>query len=262
MIEHLSDRQLVGYVQGTLTDADREEMDAHLATCPECRAQLVALEALQRRLRNELSADLRSVRPPSSMQFTAITPRLRRRPWRERMGLPAAPAIQAVTAGLALVGLLIALAGVFYRFGWDGERSAATAQLHLPLLAAGFFTMAVMGRVSSDTACRSRASISRLLALFLWAGTAIVGLQAIVVILDVVIWLTDTGLAPSIAFVAMFPLAVGWITVVVGGGEYHYRRVGGRRSWLLFALTVCIELLILAVPYVLAATTSFRPFLG
>ena len=78
MSTHLSEKQLVGYVHRTLTDARREAMDQHLAACPRCRARLADHEALQRRIHYSLLADLRTVRPSPRMTFANIAPRLKR----------------------------------------------------------------------------------------------------------------------------------------------------------------------------------------
>ena len=77
MSAHLHDAQLVGYIHHTLTDAQREVMDQHLATCPRCRARLAGHEALQKRIRHELLAELRAIHPPPGMTLAAIGPRLR-----------------------------------------------------------------------------------------------------------------------------------------------------------------------------------------
>jgi hypothetical protein len=78
MSAHLHDAQLSGYIHHTLTDAQREVMDQHLATCPHCRARLAGHEALQKRIRHELLADLRAINPPPRMTLAAIRPRPRR----------------------------------------------------------------------------------------------------------------------------------------------------------------------------------------
>lgn len=77
MSTHLSEKQFSSYIHHTLTDAQRETMDQHLATCPRCRARLADHEALQRRVRHSLLADLRAVRPSPRMNYAAIEPRLR-----------------------------------------------------------------------------------------------------------------------------------------------------------------------------------------
>jgi hypothetical protein len=78
MSTHLSKDQLVAYVHQTLTDAQRETMDQHLADCPRCRARLTDHEALQRYIRHSLLADLRAVRSSPQMNFATISPRLPR----------------------------------------------------------------------------------------------------------------------------------------------------------------------------------------
>jgi hypothetical protein len=78
MNTHLSEEQLTSYVHQALTDAQRETMDQHLATCPHCRGRLADHEALQRRVRHSLLADLRAVRPSPRMTYAAIEPRLRK----------------------------------------------------------------------------------------------------------------------------------------------------------------------------------------
>ncbi len=78
MNTHLSKEQFNSYIHHTLTDTQRETMDQHLATCPRCRGRLADHEALQRRVRHSLLADLRLVRPSSRLTYAAIEPRLRK----------------------------------------------------------------------------------------------------------------------------------------------------------------------------------------
>src|SRR5512136_494306 len=78
MVQHLSDDQLIGYIHQTLTDVEREEIDRHVAECAQCRGTLNDYEALQRRIANGLAGDLKKVRPPASMSFAAVSPRLKR----------------------------------------------------------------------------------------------------------------------------------------------------------------------------------------
>ncbi len=61
MINHLTTTNSTSYLHQTLTDAEREALDRHLAECPSCRARLDGHEALQRRIRYELAASLRGV---------------------------------------------------------------------------------------------------------------------------------------------------------------------------------------------------------
>ncbi len=78
MSYHLSDDQLIGYIHQTLTDAEREEIDRHVAGCAQCRGMLSDYEAMQRRISYGLSNDLKKVHPPATMSFAAVAPRLRR----------------------------------------------------------------------------------------------------------------------------------------------------------------------------------------
>jgi hypothetical protein len=78
MSGHLRNEQLAGYVHHTLTDAQREELDRHLVTCPSCRARLADYEVLQRRIRHDLQASLRVAHPSPAMTFATLAPRLKR----------------------------------------------------------------------------------------------------------------------------------------------------------------------------------------
>jgi hypothetical protein len=78
MSYHLSNRDLNGYIHQTLTDAQRETMDRHLVKCPQCRARIEEVERWQRRISQDLTAELRQVKPSKKMSFSALTPGLNR----------------------------------------------------------------------------------------------------------------------------------------------------------------------------------------
>jgi anti-sigma factor RsiW len=109
MNSHLSDEQLIGYSHATLTDAEREAMDSHLADCPDCRARLDEHEGLQRHIRHNLLADLRTARPPAGLTFSAIAPRLKRpkslaRLWpRSGQLVPNAMALTALAGSFVMI---------------------------------------------------------------------------------------------------------------------------------------------------------------
>lgn len=91
-----------------------------------------------------------------------------------------------------------------------------------------------------------------LLAVFLWAFTAILGLVEFSVVRVMVLriyatfWRVDL-VAPALsAFTIMF-LAIMWIGLVIGGGEYHFRNFGTPKSWKLFARTIAVEISILVL---------------
>lgn len=78
MSNHLSEKQLIGYIHQTLTGAEREEIDQHLAECAQCRAHLDDYESVQRRIQYGLASDLRKASASSRKSFAAIAPRLKR----------------------------------------------------------------------------------------------------------------------------------------------------------------------------------------
>jgi len=94
---------------------------------------------------------------------------------------------------------------------------------------------------------------SGVLALALWIGTAVAGLAAIATILDIALHVyaafwsdygfygSDLRTAQALRQFLVFPLAILWLAMVVGGGEYHYKRYGEPNSWRLFARTIGVE---------------------
>src|SRR5262245_17857853 len=85
------------HLYGDLSDAERAAVEAHLAECPACRAELTALSAVRKELDTPPPA-LRGVEVASI--YRAESERLRRRSRRWR----AAAAIAAITA-MALLAL-------------------------------------------------------------------------------------------------------------------------------------------------------------
>jgi hypothetical protein len=247
---HLSNDQLIGHAYYTLTDAEREVMDAHLAECQQCRAQLTQHEMQQRYIHHTLLADIKAATLPAHMTFAAIAPRLERRTpltilWAFFSG---------ATALAAPAGLVIALVGLWQGVGLSGAGTTTTATF-LSMLACGCFALTLVGQYEWPALAPSRFTLSALLAFILWLGTAIVGLQNIVVIWNIVAWgLALAGIqfshAPVLSFVlSIIPTAILWIAVVIGGGEYHFTHLGQPRSWKLFGWTIAGELFILLLRY-------------
>lgn len=112
MTEHFISDQLNSYLHQTLTDAEREEMDRHLAECAACRARLDSCEALQRRLRYTLTTELRGVHPSAEMTFAAIAPRLK--PSR-RLTMVLKQSNQLIY-GMVTTALLVAMGVALYFF--------------------------------------------------------------------------------------------------------------------------------------------------
>ena len=261
MNQHLNEEQLSGYIHYTLTDAERETLDGHLQTCADCRARLDDDQALQRRVRYELSSEIKAVTPPLSMTIASVAPRLQHHPWREQFRRPSGQLLPGATALAALAGLVVALLGLFQSLGWSSSDATTISRNPLSVLACGCFGLTVMGNYSRRT-WPARVVVSRALAFVLWIGTAILGLQTIVILLDILIWLSSRGLPANVTILSIWPIAVAWIAVVVGGGEYHYRHVGQRSSWRLFGWTIGLELLILLSPILLEALSDFARLLS
>lgn len=75
MNRHLKDNELSGYIHQTLTDAQRESMNAHLDACLRCRERVAEAKAMQRRVHYGLGAELRQARP-TQMHFNQVAPKL------------------------------------------------------------------------------------------------------------------------------------------------------------------------------------------
>jgi hypothetical protein len=98
------DERLDGWVDGTLPEAERLEVEAHLRSCPDCRER-------ERRLREVLAhaaALPRSVSPPRDL-WPGIEDRLRReRAWSWTLFRPGpALALAAAVSALAVAGTLL-----------------------------------------------------------------------------------------------------------------------------------------------------------
>lgn len=250
MNAHFSDEQLVGYVHRTLTDADRETMDGHLNACIICRARLEEAESLQRRIRYDLTADIKAVAPSAAMRFSDIAPRLTRRNRWETLRVPTVQLFPAAAAVIAVAGLAITVVGLV--FGLDRTSAVADTppNVTFPMLACACFAATIL---SSHRLQRwsPRLLLVYTIAFVLWLGTAVVGLQVITTLLDLLTWMLHMNISSASAILAswsLIPLSVMWIALVVGGGEFHFKHVGRSESWVLFGLTVAMQALILSIP--------------
>jgi hypothetical protein len=261
MNSHLSDEQLVGYVHHSLTDAQREAMDQHLAICSDCRARLAEHEALQRRIRHSLLADLKSVEPAPAMRFSTIAPHLERPNRLARLGRRFGQVFARATAVAALAGLVVALIVLIEGVERPGVGLRPPAAGALPVVACFLFALPVVNNYYKSRTVPSRLIFSGVLAFILWVGTAILGLYELFLAQDMLFRLyarfwcrheclgKDYWRALALGRWALIPLSLVWIALVVGGGEYHYRRVGQRSSWKLFGWTVAAQALILVLAF-------------
>jgi hypothetical protein len=249
MKRHLTQEDLVGYVHQTLTDAERESMDRHLATCAACRTALAVHEDAQRRLQRDLRADLDAIEPPASMTFAAVKAQMGRAPQRRlrwhRVG-------DLLPVGAALIGLLMALFGLAQKVEpafivANPEQSTA-----FPTLACILFLVPVMSNGPRPRLLQPRRALTRALAFVLWLGTAVVALYEIYLLRELFLrayarlW-QNPWPAAALGNWGVIVLAMGWIALVIGGGEFHYRNVGERPSWRLFGWTLVGELLVLSL---------------
>jgi uncharacterized membrane protein YjgN (DUF898 family) len=98
-----------------------------------------------------------------------------------------------------------------------------------------------------------------LVAFVLWAVTSIVGLVEIYIIREMVLRVYSRFFSDERAYgndywggVALgnclvVVLAILWIGLAIGAGEYHYKHLGEPRSWRLFARVIAVEVSILVL---------------
>ncbi len=248
---HASDDDLVGYLYRTLSDAERETLDAHFIDCPDCRTRLTTHEVQKRQIDQGLKAAIRQVSPSDQMTFDAIAPLLpNRRPFLGgwlRMDT-------ATPVFITVVGLCLALIGL-----WQGFSSfLSAAELHapgaMPTVAGFAFVFVSVGQLERALVARPRFVIVAILTGLLWLGAAILGLISLLVIRDLSLWVfvssgSSNAWAGAVTILVMMISALIYITAVIGGAEYHYKQIGQPSSWKLFAWTIGIELLILILPH-------------
>jgi predicted anti-sigma-YlaC factor YlaD len=251
MNDHLNDDETIAYIHRTLTDDQREGMDRHMADCPSCRARLGDQEALQQHIRYSLLADLKAVRPPEGMGFRTIAPHLERR---RSIATIWQPLLFGVNSLMAVTGLVIASLGSIGSIREFLSGSTQISATPLPLVASFLFAIPVLGNYLESRLVKPRMILSTILSFILWIGTAIVGLQNIIDIRKIfVVAFARLGgsfhVAYSLSYFVVFISALLWIVMVIGGGEYHYRRIGQRSSWKLFAWMIAGQLSILILSH-------------
>ena len=97
------------------------------------------------------------------------------------------------------------------------------------------------------------------IALILWIATAVLGLLDILAVRNMILEISarlwaDAGRSGYLAAVnvsnwSVVAMALIWIVVVIGGGEYHRGRVGQRSSWKLFGWIIGVEVAILLLRF-------------
>jgi len=251
--KHLIPDGLTGYIYGTLDDAQREAMDAHLIECPTCRANLAEQELWQRQISNELGAALKFATPSLQMNFAAIAPRLQNRHIRPNIWLDRVIGVPTI---LALAGLIFAVFGLWHAIGAQAFTSPAQPLGAFPPLACFFLTLASVEQFDRSHSLWPRRAITWAVALILWLGSAFIGLLDLIVLRDLAIMAViamdgHNATAGPIAIMTVLLGAMLYIGFVIGGAEYHYKNIGLPGSWKLFSITLLGQLFILILPYLI-----------
>lgn len=251
--KHLTPDGIVGYMYGTLDDAQREVMDAHLMECPTCRTNLAEQDLWKRKISNEFGAALKFVVPTPQMNFSAIVPRLQNWHFKKNIWLDR---VIVVPTTLALSGLVFALFGLWSAISAQALTSPAQSLGAFPPLACFFLTLASLEQFDHSVSIRPRGVITWILALSLWLGSAFIGLLDLIVLRDLAIMAVialdgRNAIAGPFAIMAVLLGALLYIGFVIGGAEYHYKNIGLPGSWKLFSITLLGQLFILILPYMI-----------
>lgn len=97
------DELLPWLANGTLAGAERQEVEAHVATCERCRRELAWLESLRSSV-----AELESAQAPGEFGLNRLLRDIRRRPQYAERRRWLAPALAASLAVVALQGVMLA----------------------------------------------------------------------------------------------------------------------------------------------------------
>ena len=251
--KHITSDGLVGYMYGTLDDAQREIMDAHLTECPTCRANLAEQDLWKRQFGNELEAVLKFTTPPAQMTFAAIAPRLQNGHFMKNIWLDRTIVVPMT---LALTGFLFALFGLWRAIGTQAFTFPAQPLGVFPPLACFFLALASVEQFDSSHALLPRRIITWVIALILWLGSAFIGLLDLIALRDLAIMAVfamggQNATAQPVAMITVLLGAMLYIGFIIGGAEYHYKNIGQPRSWKLLSISLLIQLFILILPYLI-----------
>src|SRR5262245_22403118 len=118
---------IVGYLYDDLTESERRDFDAHLATCAECREEVAGLRATRGHLAlwspPEPDFAFRIVREPGPAKVLPMRSR-----WMPAFGLAAAAAlVLAVASAIANLEVRYDASGFVLRTGWAAPSQASPA---------------------------------------------------------------------------------------------------------------------------------------
>lgn len=96
-----------------------------------------------------------------------------------------------------------------------------------------------------------------LLAILLWLISFILGLQSIYSLIQLYFLIKallgggEVQIDPPSTLVIAFLLGLIFLVFIVASTEYHWKHLGVRRSWLLFAWSIAVEVSIIILYYIL-----------
>lgn len=96
-----------------------------------------------------------------------------------------------------------------------------------------------------------------LLAILLWLISFVLGLQSIYSLIQLYFLIKallgggEVQIDPSSTLVMAFFLGLVFLVFIVASTEYHWKHMGVRRSWLLFAWSIAVEGSIIILYYIL-----------
>jgi hypothetical protein len=160
----------------------------------------------------------------------------------------------------ALAGLAFAVVSLVEGVSQPIGEVAGMSVAPLPAAACLLFAVPVANNCRESRVVPSRLILSYVMAFILWLGTAILGIYEIYLIREMLFCVYArfaSGPGTAIDYwgslvlgnSALIPLSIVWIALVMGGGEYHFKRVGQRSSWKLFGWIIASELFILILPW-------------
>ena len=250
--KHLTPDGLTGYIYGTLDDAQREVMDAHLIECSTCRANLAAQEMRQRQISNDLKAALSFASPSMEMNYAAVAARLQNaragwNTWLDRTVF--------VPTALVLTGFIFAVLGLWHAISQQAFTTSQPLGV-FPTLSCFFLALASVEQSDRSLSLQPRRAITWGVALILWLGSAFIGLLDLLVLRDLAIMAViamdgRNATAGPIAIIAVILGAMLYIGFIIGGAEYHFKNIGLPGSWKLFSITLLGQLFILILPYLI-----------
>lgn len=242
--KHLTPHEIDAYLHRTLTDAERESHNRHLAECADCRAVLAQAQAFSAEVKTSLDDTLNIVQPSGGIAFAQVLPRL-------QINTQTARTLRAhwALSGVSTAAGILLLAAAFLR---GSHADTGTA---LPLLASGLFALPFFSRLAVER--KQRVQPKRLfntaLAAALSLGVALLGLYEIFMMQQWILrlvgfWGGNYWLGVTLADFSVLGLACVWIVAIIGNLDYQLTHAGQPRAWKILRLMLLAEALIALLP--------------